>query len=76
MKHTIRFVIIIIGKRIETDVLILDSRAILRRGEFPSDTTDSEGDEAQPFEGANGEPLNVFQGNRKGEHILLILLDL
>ena len=64
MKHTIRFVVIIIGKGIETtDVLIIESRAIWRGGKFSGSTTDSEGDETQPFERANGEPSNVFQGN-------------
>ena len=39
----------------------------------PVATTDGECDETQPFEGANGELLNVVQGNRKGEHILILL---
>ena len=55
-----------------TDALIVDRKAIWWGGKFssgrvspenfPPHHTDGECDETQPFEGVNGEPLNVVQG--------------
>ena len=53
----------------KSDTVMIDGRAIGRRGKVSMRPTNGEYNKSKPLEGANGEPLNVTKGDRECENL-------
>ena len=71
---TLRSKVVSFGNRIgKRDTVIVDGGAIGRRRELSTYPTNGECNKSKPFDRADGEPLNVTEGD--GEHKYLSVFD-
>jgi len=67
---TLRSIVVSLGDRTNKgDTVIVDREAIGRRREIPTHPTNGERNESKPFDRADGEPLEVTEGDGERENL-------
>jgi hypothetical protein len=66
---TLRSIVVSFGNIIKGDTVIVDRGPIGHRREISTDPTNGECDKSKPFDRADGEPLDVTEGDGECENL-------